>query len=73
MKTYLEQRLKAKEKELAHIKDVFKVMVENEIDFGNFERNAISDLTIMLKIKTEIYELKSTILHYDLHSPTNKG
>ncbi len=73
MKQYLERRLQEKENQLARQKDSFKIMVNNEIDISTFERNAFSDLTLMLKLKTEIEELKSFILHYDLHHSIEKG
>ena len=64
MKDYLVQRLKVKEKELIQRKEHFKIMVANEIDTGCFERNAISDLILMLALKVEIEELKSSIRIY---------
>lgn len=58
----LKQRLEEKKKQLNHRKDVFKVMVETEIDTANFERNAISDLCLMIELKSEIEELEHIIL-----------
>ena len=49
MKEFLEKRLQEKEKQLNHRKEVFKIIVENEIDTENFERNAIADLRISRK------------------------
>ena len=73
MEEFLEQKLQEKEKQLNQRKEVFKIFVENEIDTGNFERNAISDLTIMLELKTEIKELKNIISVYSAYHPTEKG
>jgi hypothetical protein len=73
MKEFLEQKLREKEKQLNHRKEVFKVVVENEIDTGNFERNAIADLTLMIELKTEIKELKNIISVYDAYHQTEKG
>jgi hypothetical protein len=73
MKEFLEQKLQEKEKQLNQRKEVFKIVVENEIDTGNFERNAIADLTIMLELKTEIKELKNIISVYNAYHPTEKG
>lgn len=73
MKDFLEKRLQEKEKQLNHRKEVFKIVVENEIDTGNFERNAIADLIIMLELKKEIKELKNIISVYNAHHPTEKG
>lgn len=67
MRNFWATRLELKERELAHRKDVFKVMVENEIDTGNFERNAMSDLALMWELKAEINELKYVILNYDMN------
>lgn len=58
----LKQRLEEKKKQLNHRKDVFKVLVETEIDTANFERNAVSDLCLMLELKSEIEELEHIIL-----------
>ena len=73
MKEFLEQKLQEKEKQLSRRKEVFKIMVENEIDTGNFERNAISDLMLMFELKTEIKELKNVISVYNAYHPTEKG
>jgi hypothetical protein len=73
MKEFLEQKLREKEKQLNHRKEVFKIVVENEIDTGNFERNAIADLTLMIELKTEIKELKNIVSVYYAYHPTEKG
>lgn len=73
MKEFLEQKLQEKEKQLSQRKEIFKIFVENEIDTGNFERNAIAELTVMLELKTEIKELKNSLSVYNVYHPTEKG
>lgn len=73
MKEVLEQRLQSKESQLSRRKEIFKIMVENEINTGNFERNAISDLMLMFELKTEIKEIKNAIAFYDIYHPTEKS
>ena len=48
-------------------------MVENEVDTGNFERNAISELMLMFELKTEIKELEDIISIYNVCHSTEKG
>lgn len=73
MKEVLERKLQEKKKQLAHRKEIFKIMVENEVDTGNFERNAISELMLMFELKTEIKELEDIISIYNVCHSTEKG
>ena len=57
----LEQKLDIKKKEFGKKKEYFLFTVQKEIDTANFERNAISDLAVMLECKTKIKTLEETI------------
>lgn len=58
---FIEQRLKEYKEQLSRRKEVFSVMVQNEIDTGCFEKNAISELNLMMEIKAAIKELEFSL------------
>ena len=58
---FIEQRLKEYKEQLSQRKEVFSVMVQNEIDTGCFEKNAISELNLMMEIKAAIKELEFSL------------
>lgn len=51
-------RLESKRAELKKEQEYFSVMCHNEINTGNFERNAINNLLVMQQLKSEISELE---------------
>ncbi len=52
------EKLEAKKAELKSRRMYFRIMVDNEIDTGCFEQNAINDLLYMKELRTEIAELE---------------
>lgn len=62
----LKQRLETRKKEYADKKEWFMTEVKNEINFSNFEKNAISSLTSMLELKSEIETLELAIKMIDI-------
>lgn len=58
---FIEQRLKEYKEQLSQRKEIFSVMVQNEIDTGCFEKNAISELNLMMEIKAAIKELEFSL------------
>lgn len=52
------EKLEAKKAELKSRREHFQIMVNNEIDTGCFEQNAINDLLYMKELRTEIAELE---------------
>lgn len=58
---FIEQRLKEYKEQLGRRKEIFSVMVQNEIDTGCFEKNAISELNLMMEIKAAIKELEFSL------------
>lgn len=52
------ERLENKKTELKKEQEYFTVMCHNEMNTGNFERNAINILLVMQQLKTEISELE---------------
>lgn len=52
------EKLEAKKAELKSRREHFQIMVNNEIDTGYFEQNAINDLLYMKELRTEIMELE---------------
>ena len=61
MKTALEQQLSLAKEEYEKRKQFFLLVVNNEIETAAFEKNAISDLMVMLEIKTQIKTLEKEI------------
>lgn len=61
LREILENKLETKQKEYEEKQQYFLVFVENERSTGCFERNAISDLFIMLQLKSEISQLQETL------------
>ena len=57
----LEQKLDFAKKELGKRKEYFLFSVQKEIDTANFERNAMSELAVMLECKARITTLEETI------------
>ena len=57
----LEQQLDISKKELDKKKEYFLYSVQKEIDTSCFERNAMSELAVMLECKTRIKNLEETI------------
>lgn len=51
------EKLEAKKTELKSRREHFQIMVNNEIDTGCFEQNAINDLLYMKELRTQIAEL----------------
>lgn len=51
-------RLEAKKEELKQRKESYLILAEREINTSQYERNAISDLLIMMQLKAEIKELE---------------
>ena len=58
---FIEQRLREYKEQLSQRKEIFSVMVQNEIDTGCFEKNAISELNLMMEIKAAIKELEFSL------------
>lgn len=58
---FIEQRLETAKEQLRQRKEIFSVMVQNEIDTGCFEKNAISELNLMLETKSAIKELEFSL------------
>ena len=58
MKNVISQRLENKKQELEKLKYHFDTFYNNEKNSSNFEKNAISQLLIMQKLKSEIAELE---------------
>ena len=58
---FIEQRLREYKGQLSQRKEIFSVMVQNEIDTGCFEKNAISELNLMMEIKAAIKELEFSL------------
>lgn len=54
----LRARLDAKKEELKQRQESYLVLVEREINTSQYERNAISDLLVMMQLKAEIQELE---------------
>lgn len=52
------EKLEAKKTELKSRRAHFQIMVNNEIDTGCFEQNAINDLLYMKELRTQIAELE---------------
>lgn len=57
----LERKLDITKKELDKRKSYFLFSVQKEMDTANFERNAMSELAVMLECKTQIKTLEETI------------
>lgn len=55
------ERLEVKEKELTKRIEIFRIFVETGINTDCFEQNAINELLVMRKLKTEINQLKFDI------------
>lgn len=51
-------RLEAKKEELKQRQESYLILAEREINTSQYERNAISDLLIMMQLKAEIKELE---------------
>lgn len=62
------ERLEIKEKELAKRIESFRIFVETEINNDCFEQNAINELLVMRKLKTEINQLKFDIQSLEFRS-----
>ena len=58
----LEARLDAEEKRLKELQERFIIFTENEIDTSCFERNAMSELMVMLEHKATIANIKHDLL-----------
>ena len=56
--TLMVEKLEAKKTELKSRREHFQIMVNNEIDTGCFEQNAINDLLYMKELRTQIAELE---------------
>lgn len=54
----LRARLNAKKEELKQRQESYLVLAEREINTSQYERNAISDLLVMMQLKAEIQELE---------------
>lgn len=54
----LRARLDAKKEELKQRQENYLVLAEREINTSQYERNAISDLLVMMQLKAEIQELE---------------
>lgn len=54
----LRTRLEAKKEELKKRQESYLILAEREINTSQYERNAISDLLIMMQLKAEIHELE---------------
>lgn len=54
----LRARLEAKKEELKQRQESYLVLAEREINTSQYERNAISDLLVMMQLKAEIQELE---------------
>lgn len=64
----LRARLDAKKEELKQRQENYLVLAEREINTSQYERNAISDLLVMMQLKAEIQELEfEAMLRSDLH------
>lgn len=57
----LERKLDITKKEYDKRKEYFLFSVQKEIDTANFERNAMSELAVMLECKTKVKTLEETI------------
>lgn len=51
-------RIATKEEQLATKQEHFRIMVDNEIQGGCFEQNAINSCLTMMQLKSEIEQLK---------------
>lgn len=58
----LRTRLEAKKEELKQRQESYLILAEREINTSQYERNAISDLLIMMQLKAEIKELEFKML-----------
>lgn len=54
------------EKEYEYKRNSFIIMVKNEINTTCFERNAMSDLAVMLELKSQIKALKMVVANLRL-------
>lgn len=54
----LRARLDTKKEELKKKQESYLVLAEREINTSQYERNAISDLLVMMQLKAEIHELE---------------
>lgn len=61
VKKALMEMVKFKEEEYKQKKESFKKMVDNEMDNGAFEKNAINALMVMAKLRAEIAELECVV------------
>lgn len=57
----LESRLDSKKEEYDYQLDCFRYTASQEHGMSNYERNAIGDLSDMLKLSSEIHELEFVI------------
>lgn len=64
-------KLQKKKEELATKQDYFKVFCDSEMHTGNFERNAINDLMVMLELRTEIKGLETIAQHFEIERGCN--
>lgn len=58
----LRARLDTKKEELKKRQESYLVLAEREINTSQYERNAISDLLVMMQLKAEIHELEFEIM-----------
>lgn len=58
MDKIIAERLERKKAELKKEQEYFSVMCHNEINTGNFEKNAINVLLVLQQLKSEISELE---------------